>query len=89
MIYVEGSLKFPDSYRVSQLDAVLRHTQDLAQLLSILVGRPGKINFGKGIYVKSQHMPMLCRKCLKSNHYERGFNFTFDGKMSVGILTVY
>ena len=28
MIYVEGSLKFPNSYRVSQLDAVLRHTQD-------------------------------------------------------------
>ena len=28
VIYVEGSLKFSDSYRVSQLDAVLRHTQD-------------------------------------------------------------
>ena len=28
VIYVEGSLKFPNSYRVSQLDAVLRHTQD-------------------------------------------------------------
>ena len=28
VIYVEGSLEFPNSYRVSQLDAVLRHTQD-------------------------------------------------------------
>ena len=28
VIYVEGSLKFPNSYRVSQLDAVLCHTQD-------------------------------------------------------------
>ena len=28
VIYVEGSLKFPNSYRVSQLDAVIHHIQD-------------------------------------------------------------